>query len=99
MLFRFGLEAILGWVGCGGSRSLVFFFQAEDGIRDWSVTGVQTCALPISLGFNPALLLQPVKRRVERALIHLKHVFRNLADALRDGPAAHWPEGDALQDE
>src|SRR5262249_58102702 len=23
-------------------------FQAEDGIRDWSVTGVQTCALPIS---------------------------------------------------
>src|SRR5260370_9797440 len=26
----------------------VFFFQAEDGIRDSSVTGVQTCALPIS---------------------------------------------------
>src|SRR5262249_57760315 len=26
-----------------------FFFQAEDGIRDWSVTGVQTCALPIYL--------------------------------------------------
>src|SRR5262249_59357457 len=29
---------------------LVFFFQAEDGIRDWSVTGVQTCALPICDG-------------------------------------------------
>src|SRR6202020_818440 len=28
----------------------VFFFQAEDGIRDWSVTGVQTCALPIYIG-------------------------------------------------
>src|SRR5437879_13879634 len=27
---------------------LLFFFQAEDGIRDTSVTGVQTCALPIS---------------------------------------------------
>ena len=27
-----------------------FFFQAEDGIRDTSVTGVQTCALPISRG-------------------------------------------------
>src|SRR5207237_6013038 len=26
-----------------------FFFQAEDGIRDSSVTGVQTCALPISI--------------------------------------------------
>src|SRR5690606_40424766 len=27
-----------------------FFFQAEDGIRDFHVTGVQTCALPISPG-------------------------------------------------
>src|SRR5690606_40253341 len=26
----------------------IFFFQAEDGIRDFHVTGVQTCALPIS---------------------------------------------------
>src|SRR5262249_56779489 len=30
------------------------FFQAEDGIRDWSVTGVQTCALPISRGGKEA---------------------------------------------
>src|SRR5690606_27500242 len=29
------------------SVSLVFFFQAEDGIRDFHVTGVQTCALPM----------------------------------------------------
>src|SRR5207302_4168260 len=28
----------------------IFFFQAEDGIRDFHVTGVQTCALPISSG-------------------------------------------------
>src|SRR2546430_17669121 len=28
----------------------LFFFQAEDGIRDLTVTGVQTCALPIFLG-------------------------------------------------
>src|SRR5690606_40545861 len=28
--------------------TLFFFFQAEDGIRDFHVTGVQTCALPIS---------------------------------------------------
>src|SRR5256885_6057882 len=27
--------------------SFFFFFQAEDGIRDYKVTGVQTCALPI----------------------------------------------------
>src|SRR2546430_12049158 len=31
------------------SSVLFFFFQAEDGIRDLTVTGVQTCALPISL--------------------------------------------------
>src|SRR5256886_8478384 len=30
-------------------RYIVFFFQAEDGIRDLTVTGVQTCALPISM--------------------------------------------------
>ena len=28
-------------------KKKTFFVQAEDGIRDWSVTGVQTCALPI----------------------------------------------------
>src|SRR5437763_10074273 len=31
---------------------IFFFFQAEDGIRDTSVTGVQTCALPIFYGSN-----------------------------------------------
>src|SRR5260370_27362959 len=36
------------YVGFPGQHYLVFFFfQAEDGIRDSSVTGVQTCALPI----------------------------------------------------
>src|SRR2546430_12111688 len=33
-------------------RGLFFFFQAEDGIRDLTVTGVQTCALPISTGLS-----------------------------------------------
>src|SRR2546430_6815757 len=33
---------------CETSREMFFFFQAEDGIRDLTVTGVQTCALPIS---------------------------------------------------
>ena len=32
--------------------SIYFFFQAEDGIRDIGVTGVQTCALPISISFT-----------------------------------------------
>src|SRR5437763_9516768 len=34
---------------------ILFFFQAEDGIRDTSVTGVQTCALPISADGTAAL--------------------------------------------
>ena len=38
----------------------VFFFQAEDGIRDYDVTGVQTCALPI------------YKKRTFRALWNLR---------------------------
>ena len=39
------MVALEGEGGGGG-----FFFQAEDGIRDYDVTGVQTCALPIFFG-------------------------------------------------
>src|ERR671911_3150224 len=38
----------------GSSSSRPFFFQAEDGIRYYKVTGVQTCALPISGARRPA---------------------------------------------
>src|SRR5947209_13745154 len=38
-----------------------FFFQAEDGIRDIGVTGVQTCALPIYLVLNRFLTGAPGK--------------------------------------
>ena len=41
-----------GGGGGGGGGVGFFFFQAEDGIRDWSVTGVQTCALPICWGYG-----------------------------------------------
>src|SRR2546430_9422552 len=37
-------EEMVRWLLC----VFLFFFQAEDGIRDLTVTGVQTCALPIS---------------------------------------------------
>src|ERR1019366_3407038 len=51
-------------VGHAGQRIAVlltprlrcYFFQAEDGIRDWSVTGVQTCALPILIAAAPWLM-------------------------------------------
>src|SRR2546429_5573324 len=41
---RMGRDDARGWRVC----LRCFFFQAEDGIRDVAVTGVQTCALPIS---------------------------------------------------
>src|SRR3989475_3191834 len=41
-----------------------FFFQAEDGIRDLTVTGVQTCALPISM--IPASLKAPLASHLNR---------------------------------
>src|SRR2546429_4384277 len=52
-----------------------FFFQAEDGIRDVAVTGVQTCALPISLAFFKLrsvcaqhLLRRSILRQIRRSL-------------------------------
>src|SRR5260370_26518926 len=45
-----GALSFVGWVSVVTHILFFFFFQAEDGIRDSSVTGVQTCALPISNG-------------------------------------------------
>src|SRR5215204_1416031 len=39
-----------------------FFFQAEDGIRDHCVTGVQTCALPISLALTASSVSLAIRR-------------------------------------
>src|SRR5256885_4610593 len=43
----------------------LFFFQAEDGIRDYKVTGVQTCALPISAGADVLAGARPARGTVE----------------------------------
>src|SRR5437773_11827916 len=42
---------------------MLFFFQAEDGIRDRDVTGVQTCALPISRSKSSSKKTAPRPRR------------------------------------
>src|SRR5205085_7370659 len=61
---------------------LFFFFQAEDGIRDLTVTGVQTCALPISISINTATFLarllavicvEIVERDVHDVLVRVHH--------------------------
>src|SRR5215467_6425893 len=50
----------------------IFFFQAEDGIRDYKVTGVQTCALPISARPIPRSLVGwPSLTDAERPVVRL----------------------------
>src|SRR5689334_24332018 len=68
-----------------------FFFQAEDGIRDGTVTGVQTCALPISqillldepaAGMNPQesqwlmQVIQRVRKEFELSVLLIEHDMR-----------------------
>src|SRR5260370_16672480 len=69
-----------------------FFFQAEDGIRDSSVTGVQTCALPISeflpwvnatlavVPANPDDAHRPLEKHHDLAAI-LSHVEKRRVNA------------------
>src|SRR5690606_40926628 len=51
-----------------------FFFQAEDGIRDFHVTGVQTCALPIFISFKNS----GGKPRVKLILLKSYSVLNNV---------------------
>src|SRR5690606_39534340 len=64
-----------------------FFFQAEDGIRDFHVTGVQTCALPIFLG-NPQKIREKMK---ELNLTNNKiQIFDPETDTLRHSFASEF---------
>src|SRR5205823_8023721 len=56
---------------------IFFFFQAEDGIRDKLVTGVQTCALPIS------------QVRLPQHLLQLAHLWLRMGRRLRETEVAH----------
>src|SRR5690625_7926745 len=59
------------------SFDIIFFFQAEDGIRDGHVTGVQTCALPIfRAGFVPGILTGPRRRVRAGALLRVRTLLR-----------------------
>src|SRR5207237_1885985 len=53
------------------AHSFFFFFQAEDGIRDSSVTGVQTCALPISRPHGRLLVGPRVAHLLDLRLVRL----------------------------
>src|SRR5262249_58188720 len=62
--------------------------QAEDGIRDWSVTGVQTCALPISdvpIVANICRKLEGIPLAIELAATRVDAFgIRKLSDLLND---------------
>src|SRR5947208_6286408 len=62
-------------ISCCSVIFFFFFFQAEDGIRDDLVTGVQTCALPIYI----------------RAFVKAAYDARSLADAEFLALAPEWP--------
>src|SRR5699024_11368247 len=65
---------------------LIFFFQAEDGIRDRNVTGVQTCALPILvqilevvwLSLSFVLRYSPFPSTIEEAALSSIELFESV---------------------
>src|SRR2546426_4316887 len=88
-----------------------FFFQAEDGIRDYKVTGVQTCALPISPDAfagpsSPRSPLRPrsiaprnITRGISRSAVRLPAISEKLAPSLEIGervPSSKWRRGGDL---
>src|SRR2546430_13459062 len=109
-----GAAVLLGLLGYGGNALVrlverrFLFFQAEDGIRDLTVTGVQTCALPISCpaktstathgraGSTPAAGIPSPQRSGWQCLLadapH-RHAHRGMCRSLRRLPA--WKIGRA----
>src|SRR2546425_8324834 len=85
-----------------------FFFQAEDGIRDKLVTGVQTCALPISIpeatvawaavasGIAGRIIdVEEYRAELEARLGPERQVMRGLITRVQqDPPSIVFPEGD-----
>src|SRR6266576_4234325 len=69
------------------SIRFIFFFQAEDGIRELYVTGVQTCALPISVTAGGAHCVRRASRDDSRA----QPILRDRAVAVQLAqPASLW---------
>src|SRR5256885_5040306 len=72
---------------------IIFFFQAEDGIRDYKVTGVQTCALPISHDVHYGLAAAKREQRARvltDAFARHPRRFPNGAPRPKDVPSAAW---------
>src|SRR6266581_8269737 len=82
---------------------LFFFFQAEDGIRDGRVTGVQTCALPILTAGDQAGTAAAQGRALEDLIVYLFELIPGITVTARNElnafgaeeiAVAFWNEGD-----
>src|SRR5215510_16377148 len=75
---------------------VVFFFQAEDGIRDGHVTGVQTCALPIYALIQEAAyqsLLRTTRQQYHRRIVTvLAERFPQIGELSPELVAHHYSE-------
>src|SRR5438874_12949738 len=71
----------------------LFFFQAEDGIRDLYVTGVQTCALPISTPRSPPLTSNGPSSAASGTTSSHRIPIRQIARLFPDEPLAYIPAG------
>src|SRR5256885_9134045 len=83
-------------------RALYFFFQAEDGIRDYKVTGVQTCALPIFAQSEPAVFFAANATKPEELAASTSRAFLGLqvrCAQCHDHPFAAWKQSDFWRSE
>src|SRR5258707_9995647 len=76
-----------------------FFFQAEDGIRDIGVTGVQTCALPISVrglrGIGPRTGAAMIRTMTIRTILMLWLAWQTMSPEA----VQHWDAGRRAESE
>src|SRR2546429_6627846 len=80
-------KQVILWIGAV-SLDEIFFFQAEDGIRGVAVTGVQTCALPISLLWRIHPSCRPKKFFARIWALPVLTLSRPCGGAVRHGPSS-----------
>src|SRR5256885_7871110 len=81
-------------------RHFFFFFQAEDGIRDYKVTGVQTCALPICSDKISIPISQRIKQSVSAGIWMLRQqVGQRLLESSVPCRLFLWCIGELLRSE
>src|SRR5262245_9449446 len=72
---------------------------APAGVGQGVVFGATAVRLRLPVGDDPRLVLESVQRRVERTLLDLERLFRDLPDPVCDGPAVKRFEGDDAKDQ